>query len=607
MVDRDRLALPQRPGPGQRQRLPGRAPGGGPRAEGGRQRAEVGRGRDVVGRAVVGHQEPLAAGRVGGRDRRQVDQQRRAGAVGQDQLGRRERARALGAHHQGPAVDGRIEAGDHAAQARRVGQPHRHRPARVQLGRDGARGGGARRVDRPDPGPGQGVGVEAGVGVGRAGGIDPPGLHPARGEGRRRQRDVERVALAQRGRPRPHGAHGQDGAREAGRAGPRRARHVDPQPARARHGRADDERAAVVLGARGAQGAQRRQLGAAGHVDPGRADHERRRAGEVRAVHHVQSLSQAEPERRRPPAEIERRAAGVGQLQRRGRAVGGQRHAPGAHPQVGREAPGRGAEGAARDRGAGGGGEQRPVAEERVEGEAARRRGRAGRHELRRRGRAADRVDREAVHEYAQPVERVAAAGAEGADRHAARGGRDPGRVQRRARAQVERVREGVAGAAQQPQPRVVAQADGQAALGAQVAQVLRPGQPGEELVGLGRPAGDRPGQLAQHLRGALAAAPGDGVPDVEPAALADRPLQQLGADQRAQVGHDPLVAGLDEEVVPEVVEVGAQRGRLAPDHGQEREQRVALLGVVDAVVAGDARVQPRGHVGGVVAAHRSA
>jgi hypothetical protein len=95
-------------------------------------------------------------------------------------------------------------------------------------------------------------------------------------------------------------------------------------------------------------------------------------------------------------------------------------------------------------------------------------------------------------------------------------------------------------------------------------------------------------------------------VSNVQTVALPDRTGEQVGPHQGADVRDHPVGAGLDEEVVPQVIEVAADRGHLAGDHAEEGLKRPALLGVVDPVVGGHARVETVREVQGVVTAHAS-
>ena len=72
--------------------------------------------------------------------------------------------------------------------------------------------------------------------------------------------------------------------------------------------------------------------------------------------------------------------------------------------------------------------------------------------------------------------------------------------------------------------------------------------------------------------------------------------MERAVADDPADVGRGPVVAGLDEEVVEELLDVLLDDGALAGEHGQERAQRLALVGVAHAVDGRQkARRAPRG------------
>ena len=68
------------------------------------------------------------------------------------------------------------------------------------------------------------------------------------------------------------------------------------------------------------------------------------------------------------------------------------------------------------------------------------------------------------------------------------------------------------------------------------------------------------------------------------------RPLRLAGfvdgpvADQVADVGHHPVLAGLDEPVLVELGDVVFDDVHLLGDHLQQGAQRIALLGVAQAV-----------------------
>ncbi|MFD0346348.1 hypothetical protein ACFQ0M_10220 [Kitasatospora aburaviensis] len=135
-------------------------------------------------------------------------------------------------------------------------------------------------------------------------------------------------------------------------------------------------------------------------------------------------------------------------------------------------------------------------------------------------------------------------------------------------------MRERVMGGAEPRERHRVAQVGGQRTVEADVRGVLRPGQSAEALDDLGAPAGGAARQAREHRRRALRPAPGQGVADVLTVALPDRVGQQRRPHERAQVGDHPVLGGLQEEVVPEVVEVLAHRRDLSGDRPQQAAQR---------------------------------
>jgi len=115
--------------------------------------------------------------------------------------------------------------------------------------------------------------------------------------------------------------------------------------------------------------------------------------------------------------------------------------------------------------------------------------------------------------------------------------------------------------------------------------QVLDPGQVVEELRDVHPPAGRGTGKIAEHRGSTLAPPPEDRVANVEPVVLADRVGQQAGAEEGSDIGDGPVVAGLDEEVVPEIVHVEPEArdlGRDRPDDGPQGLARVEIAGAVD-------------------------
>ena len=143
------------------------------------------------------------------------------------------------------------------------------------------------------------------------------------------------------------------------------------------------------------------------------------------------------------------------------------------------------------------------------------------------------------------------------------------------------------------------AQVGAAVAIEPQVLEVLVPVEQREELDDVRAPAGDVARQLLEHRRRALAAPVVDRLGDVGAHADRARRLQvgpgEVGeqrlrrrrggrevevvqrdvADEVADVGHDPALAGLDEEVVPELLRVVAQRvGLLGDRAGAARAAR---------------------------------
>ena len=121
------------------------------------------------------------------------------------------------------------------------------------------------------------------------------------------------------------------------------------------------------------------------------------------------------------------------------------------------------------------------------------------------------------------------------------------------------------------------------------------------ELHGTRRPAGHVGGQLDQHGEGPLAAAGGHGPGHlgaafdgpVEPLALCRGRLDCLSraeglvSDQVADVGHGPVLAGLDEPVAVELVDVGLHDVDLGADDLQQLAQHAAGRRVGGTVVLG--------------------
>ena len=127
----------------------------------------------------------------------------------------------------------------------------------------------------------------------------------------------------------------------------------------------------------------------------------------------------------------------------------------------------------------------------------------------------------------------------------------------------------------------------------AQVVHVLRGAQALEVFDRAGVPAGDIARQLFEHQRRALASAQGNGVRHFGARAggLGRGLVQAAVADEVADVGHRPLGAGLDEQIVVELFQALVGHGQLLGEHADELFQRAAIqplgsgqLGVADAV-----------------------
>ena len=76
-----------------------------------------------------------------------------------------------------------------------------------------------------------------------------------------------------------------------------------------------------------------------------------------------------------------------------------------------------------------------------------------------------------------------------------------------------------------------------------------------------------------------------EGAPDtleeivfVDPAAAAVELVDQAGAHQVGEVGHRPVVAGVDEDVFPQAVDAAPGVGRLAGHHLDHRPQQIGAV-----------------------------
>ena len=71
--------------------------------------------------------------------------------------------------------------------------------------------------------------------------------------------------------------------------------------------------------------------------------------------------------------------------------------------------------------------------------------------------------------------------------------------------------------------------------------------------------------------------------------------MQRPVANQVADIGGHPMIAGLDELVVVELLDILFERLELRRDQRDQRAQRVALLLVANAVDRGQQRIQALG------------
>lgn len=129
--------------------------------------------------------------------------------------------------------------------------------------------------------------------------------------------------------------------------------------------------------------------------------------------------------------------------------------------------------------------------------------------------------------------------------------------------------------------------------------QVLRPGQVLAQLDRAAGPAGEVDREPLDRAERALAPAQRDRVGDVG-AKRARIALQVRAAEQVGQVRDDPVVAGVDEQVVVELRDVVVQRAEGLLDRGEVGAQLVRrrLLGVADTIDLGQP-VEQRDRSGG--------
>ena len=111
---------------------------------------------------------------------------------------------------------------------------------------------------------------------------------------------------------------------------------------------------------------------------------------------------------------------------------------------------------------------------------------------------------------------------------------------------------------------------------------VLAPDQPLEELDRHDRPAGDVPGHLLKHRGRPLGLAIAEHVGDeaAHPRFAAAYVLQPARADQGGDIGYHPRLAGLDEPIVIELVDVALDDVELFGEQGGQGLERPARFRV---------------------------
>ena len=135
---------------------------------------------------------------------------------------------------------------------------------------------------------------------------------------------------------------------------------------------------------------------------------------------------------------------------------------------------------------------------------------------------------------------------------------------------EIGRVSERVIRAAKQRKNIGIPNIRGQRAIESQVVHILRPTERAKELGNVGGPPADFIGEGLDHSDRALAATPEYSVANFEPIAASDGVREEIGPDESADIGNNPVLARLDEEVVPQIVEILPQIGDLLGNHLHE-------------------------------------
>jgi hypothetical protein len=116
-------------------------------------------------------------------------------------------------------------------------------------------------------------------------------------------------------------------------------------------------------------------------------------------------------------------------------------------------------------------------------------------------------------------------------------------------------------------------------------------------------PSGDVGRELFEHFNGALAAAVVDGLRHVEALPGRVEVGDQVGAQEVADVGDDPVVAGLYRLIGPQPVDAAPDNGHLGPDPVDQFPQRprdAGTVGVGGPVHGGEQLPEPLRVVGAV-------
>ncbi|TMQ06585.1 MAG: hypothetical protein E6J91_37570 [Deltaproteobacteria bacterium] len=111
------------------------------------------------------------------------------------------------------------------------------------------------------------------------------------------------------------------------------------------------------------------------------------------------------------------------------------------------------------------------------------------------------------------------------------------------------------------------------------IEMVAHAAEEAEALDDLALPAGDVGDQLLEHPRRALAPPVVDRLGDIDAAAALVERRHHAGRDQIADVRDRPVVAEIDERVVPQPIVAAPQRRGLLRDQLDERAHRAGPLG----------------------------